>query len=1127
MDIEPEKQVKYVACRFKGGASAWWHQLLQTRQREGRGPVRNCLRMKQLLRSHFLPTDFEQMLYLRYQHCIQGTRTVSDYTEEFYRLSARNDLNENTNQIVARYIGGLKDVIQDKLELNSVWSLSQAVNFALKAEIQLTRGGRPHTTRRPYSDYATDVNKSATPGVKIAAGSPVVITPPQTAQPGTSSGSAADLKQQPKLKAPVRENPYARPSSIKCFRCFQMGHKSNECPNRAQLQLATIEGDEISGDHEEQDPELEEVVPDDGEPLICVMEKMLLAPRQTPTSQRNAVFKTRCTVYGKVCDLLIDSGCTENIISRSVVQALKLKTTKSSHPYKISWVKKGMDIAVTELCRVTFSIGKHYVCEVLCDIIDMDVCHIILGRPWQYDVGAIYDGRSNSYSFEWKGKRLKLLPYQADHIETSKAKAVVMHLVSGNALVQSSKEESLLLALVMREPSTHKFLTIVPDEVQKLLQQYKDICPETLPAALPPLRALQHQIDLLPGASLPNLPHYRLSPRDHAILQELVDDLLEKQLIQPSLSPCAVPALLVPKKDGSWRMCMDSRAINNITIKFRFPVPRFEELLEKLSGSTVFSKLDLRSGYHQIRIRPGDEWKTAFKTRQGLYEWKVMPFGLCNAPSTFMRLMNEILKPCLNKFCVVYFDDILIFSPSVNEHLQNLQQVFEILLANKLYVNLPKCELATDTVYFLGFIVSAEGVKVDPKKIQAISEWPTPKSFFDIRSFHGLANFYRRFIKGFSILAAPLTNCLKSKQFLWTDEQQSSFEAIKSALSTAPVLALPDFEKPFTVETDASATGIGAVLMQQNKPIEFFSEKLCPARQKWSVYEQELYAVIRALKQWEHYLLHQDFVLHSDHKALQFINTQKTLNRMHARWVLFLQRFTFVLKHKSGAENRVADALSRQSLLLTQLSTEMTGLQCLQDLYATDSDFKQIWETCLESPSAGEYTIRHGYLFKNNTLCIPQSSWRQQLIQEVHGGGLAAHVGHDKTLEQLQHRFFWPQLRRDVSRFVERCPVCQSYKGGKNNSGLYLPLPVPETIWEDLSLNFVLGLPRTKRGNDSIMVVVDRFSKMAHFISCKKTYDALNIARLFFNEIVRLHGIPRSLTSDRDVKFLSHFWREL
>ncbi|PKU63129.1 ATP-dependent DNA helicase RecG [Dendrobium catenatum] len=241
---------------------------------------------------------------------------------------------------------------------------------------------------------------------------------------------------------------------------------------------------------------------------------------------------------------------------------------------------------------------------------------------------------------------------------------------------------------------------------------------------------------------------------------------------------------------------------------------------------------------------------------------------------------------------------------------------------------------------------------------------------------------------------------------------------------------------------------------------------------------------------------------------------------MHARWILYLQRFTFVLKHKSGSQNRVADALSRQSTLLLQLNTEITGLQCLKDLYATDKDFMKIWAECLEQPSSGDYAIRHGFLFKMNALCVPESSWRQQLIRELHCGGLAAHVGRDKTIEQLQSRFFWPHLRRDVSKFIERCSVCQSYKGNGQNTGLYMPLPVPTTIWEDLSLDFVLGLPRTKRGNDSIMVVVDRFSKMAHFIACKKTFDALNIARLFFNEIIRLHGIPRSLTSDRDVKFV-------
>ncbi|PKU73985.1 ATP-dependent DNA helicase RecG [Dendrobium catenatum] len=248
---------------------------------------------------------------------------------------------------------------------------------------------------------------------------------------------------------------------------------------------------------------------------------------------------------------------------------------------------------------------------------------------------------------------------------------------------------------------------------------------------------------------------------------------------------------------------------------------------------------------------------------------------------------------------------------------------------------------------------------------------------------------------------------------------------------------------------------------------------------------------------------------------------------MHARWILFLQKFTFVLKHKSGAQNRVADALSRRAVLITQLQTEFVGLTSLCDLYVTDKDFASAWISCTNKEPIEEYSIQHNFLFKNNLLCIPDSSWRRLLIQEVHNGGLAAHVGRDNTLTQMQAKFYWPHLRRDVARFVERCTVCQTYKGGGQNTGLYQPLPVPDSIWEDLSLDFVLGLPRTKRGNDSIMVVVDRFSKMAHFVACKKTSDAVNIAKLFFREIVRLHGVPRSLTSDRDVKFISHFWREL
>ncbi|PKU77966.1 uncharacterized protein LOC114579829 [Dendrobium catenatum] len=782
MDIDPEKKVQYVACRLRGGASAWWEQTLQSRRREGRARVRTWARMKQLLRTQFLPTDFEQILYMRYQHCSQGARSVSEYTEEFNRLSARNDLNESTNQLVARYIGGLKDSIQDQLELNSVWSLPQAVNLAMKIEVQQNRKPKVPYSRRHWQE------QQSTPTKHPYQSGPRTI--PHSLPDAEPAGVNVEDKALHKQKGANTSNPYARPSPLKCFRCFQPGHKSNECPQRKQVQLAEFEeGTDSEGTAVEITGQVEDVRADEGEPFVGVMGKLLLAPRQTGMSQRHAIFKTRCTISGKVCDLLIDSGCTENIVSKAVVQGLQLKTTRHESPYKISWVKRGMEIAVTDSCRVSFSIGKHYSCEVLCDVLDMDVCHLILGRPWQFDVGAQYDGRANVYSLDWKGRKLRLLPgtSTSQSRDTDQAQRAAIHLVSGNNLINEWRNQAPMFALLVTEVSPTLPLQQLPHEVSELMEQYRDITPEELPAELPPLRSIQHQIDLSPGASLPNLPHYRLNPKEQAILQELIDDLLRKQLIQVSRSPCAVPALLVPKKDGNWRMCVDSRAVNKITIKYRFPMPRIDELLDQLTGATVFSKLDLRSGYHQIRIRPGDEWKTAFKTPQGLYEWKVMPFGLCNAPSTFMRMMNEILKPHLGRFCIVYFDDILVYSPDRYQHLQHLKILLDILREQKLFVNLPKCELAATSVRFLGFIVSDGGILVDPQKVSAIKDWPQPQSLFDIRSFHGLANFYRRFIKNFSLIMAPITDCLKLKSFSWGADQQQSFEAIKEALTTAPI----------------------------------------------------------------------------------------------------------------------------------------------------------------------------------------------------------------------------------------------------------------------------------------------------------------------------------------------------
>ncbi|GJV49786.1 RNA-directed DNA polymerase [Tanacetum coccineum] len=394
-------------------------------------------------------------------------------------------------------------------------------------------------------------------------------------------------------------------------------------------------------------------------------------------------------------------------------------------------------------------------------------------------------------------------------------------------------------------------------------------------------------------------------------------------------------------------------------------------------------------------MRPRDEWKTTFKTHDGLYEWMVMPFGLSNASSTFMRLMNQVFKPFIGHFVVVYFDDILIYSSSLKQHLSHLWQIFSVLRAQKLYANGKKCHFLVTEVTLLGYIVTGSGIKMDPAKVEAIISWPTPSTIHDIRSFHGLASFYRRFIWNFISIIEPLTECMKGDRFTWTSEAAKAFDILKAKVTEAHVLALPNFDEVFQVECDASGVGIGSVLSQNQRPIAFFCEKLNDTRRKF---------------------------------------------------------------------------------------------EC-------------------------KFSKLDGYLFKGARLCIPLCSLRKVIILEGHAGGLTGHFGRDKTLALLREQFYWPKMERDVNRLLERC-TCHIAKTYSSNAGLYTPLFVPVAPWEDLSLDFVLGLPCTQRAKDSVMVVVDRFSKMVHFIPCSKTFDASQVARLYFAEIVKLHGVPKTLTFD-------------
>ncbi|GJT82934.1 putative reverse transcriptase domain-containing protein [Tanacetum coccineum] len=678
----------------------------------------------------------------------------------------------------------------------------------------------------------------------------------------------------------------------------------------------------------------------------------------------------------------------------------------------------------------------------------------IVRIPWGNETLIVYGDESN----QGHEARLHIILYSKTQEYMLKGCPVFLPCVTTNEVEDKSKKKRL--------------------EDVPIVRDFPEVFPEDLPG-LPPTRQVEFQIDLILGAAPVARAPYRLAPSEMKELSEQLKELSEKGFIRPSSSPWGASVLFVKKKDGSFRMCIDYRELNKLTVKNRYPLPRIDDLFDQLQGSSVYSKIDLRSGYHQLRVREEYIPKTAFRTRYGHYEFQVMQFGLTNAPAVFIDLMNRVCKPYLDKFVIVSIDDILICSKNKQEHEEHLKLILELLKRDELYAKFSKCEFWIPKVQFLGHVIDSEGIHVDPAKIESIKDWASPKSPMEIRQFLGLAGYYRRFIEG------------------------------------APILALPEGSEDFIAYCDASKKGLGAVLMQREKVIAYASHQLKIHEKNYTTYDLEVGAVVFALKIWRHYLYGTKCMVFTDHKSLQHILNQKELNMRQRRWLELLSDYDCEILYHPGKANVVADTEARKP---ENIKNEDVGGMLVENAKKPE----EIRMEKLEPRADG-------------TLCLNGRSWlpcygdlQTVIMHESHKSKYSIHPGSDKMYQDMKKLYWWPNMKADIATYVSKCLTYAKVKAEHQRpSGLLVQPKIPEWKWDNITMDFVTKLPKTSQGYDTIWVIVDRLTKSAIFTPMRETDPMDKLARIYLKEVVTRHGILVSIICDHDPRFASNFWRSL
>lgn len=883
------------------------------------------------------------------------------------------------------------------------------------------------------------------------------------------------------------------------------------------------------------------------------------------------------SLNGVLCNITVDGGATTNFVNADFVAKSNLPVVKNfKQSFKVLLADNSCISASTGLedALVEFvSDGKMYIGKHNFMILKGLANDVVLGRPFLQQSKSMvhheFDTLVWPVTESLSSSDATACPNDTPVIVNEPA--LIPSINSARTSDQSTHPEAPRDTSHAR--ANHEVGTC---EQRNLLQSKLQAYERRIEGSrnkLPPSRGeFDHRITVKdPSSKPPKQPAIRLKPAHARVMKETLDKLMNEGKIRRSTSPYAAPAFIVEQGDKQ-RMVVNYEKLNSLTDTNATSLPHVDELIARLSKAKVFSKIDLTSGFHQVRMHDDDVVKTAFTTPFGHYEWLVMPFGEKNAPASFVQLLSQhVLIDIVHDFIIVFIDDILIFSPDEDQHIGHVDAVLQRLANHELFVNPKKCTFMVNEVDFLGYRLKAgeDAVKlmIQEIKTKAITDWPVPKTIGQLRSFLGTANFSRTFIQNFSTIARPLTEATsgkfasKSASIRWNESEQQAFDNLKRALTQAPALAVPDEDKPFTLYTDASNFGIGAALCQWNEkvsamqPCAYMSSKLTGAELNWNVHEKELYALVRALEHWTMYLstTRHPINVFTDNVAMLYMLRSKKIPAKRSRWLSVLLRYKLNPQRIEGVNNVTADALSRRhdldggedevqkmrqkqaeetlkhlgfmNMSVVEAEVSSTDLvAAIKSAYAHDPHTR----TLMLDPARYHVKLHKGMLIDcHERIIVPSSAEiRATIIREAHDIEVSGHLGMNKTAMRVRRHFDWNGLVRDVRQFVLSCESCQSSKSSNTApAGLAQPIPPPMNKGEAVSIDFVGPFARTARGKDFVMIIIDRFSRRVWYEPCKQTVTGKQAADILFERVVRHQGLPNTIVSDRDPRFKSHIWK--